>query len=288
MQSNRGGFDVDIENVTGNYSGILLTGPKSREILQQMTEEDLSSEAFPWLAAREIQIDSAMVRVLRVSYAGELGYELHMPSYQLISIYDSMWRRAEACGIRNFGGYAFNSMRMEKMYRAYGNEFTEEISGLEAGMDRFIDTSRDFIGCENLKQRQQDGYAIELAYLVFDDDLPCECFGNEGVYHNGELVGLTTGGDEAAGRIGAGDRKRGRQRRGGEEVPRSTQKPVRLDPGAGRPQPQVRGVVRNGQVSGDLPHRPRRGGAVSLCQQTGLVQPGGAGVHPIVALMAAN
>jgi len=83
---------------------------------------------------------------------------------------------------------------MEKMYRAYGHEFTEEISGFEAGMGRFIDTSRDFIGCENLKQRQQDGYSIELAYLVFDDDVACECFGNEGVYHNGELIGLTTGG----------------------------------------------------------------------------------------------
>jgi dimethylglycine dehydrogenase len=194
MQANKDDFDVDIANVTDDLSGILITGPKSREILQQMTETDLSNAAFPWLCAREIKLDSAMVRVLRVSYAGELGYELHMPSYQLLSIYDSMWRRGEAYGIRNFGGYAFNSMRMEKMYRAYGNEFTEEISGFEAGMERFIDTSRDFIGVENLKQRKQDGYTIELAYLVFDDDLPCECFGNEAVYHNGELIGLTTGG----------------------------------------------------------------------------------------------
>ena len=118
----------------------------------------------------------------------------HHTSYQLLSIYDSMCIQGEAYGIRNFGSYAFNSMRMEKMYRAYGNEFTEEISGYEAGMGRFIDTSRDFIGCENLKQRQQNGYAIELGYLVFDDDVPCECYGNEAVYHNGELIGLTTGG----------------------------------------------------------------------------------------------
>jgi dimethylglycine dehydrogenase len=194
MRSNVADFDVSMVNVTEDISSLLITGPNSRDILQQMTEEDLSNAAFAWLCAREIQLDSAMVRVLRVSYAGELGYELHMPSYQLLSIYDSMWRKAEPIGIRNFGGYAFNSMRMEKMYRAYGNEFTEEISGFEAGMDRFIDTSRDFIGCENLKQRQQDGYAIELAYLVFDDDLACECYGNEAVYHNGELIGLTTGG----------------------------------------------------------------------------------------------
>jgi len=194
MQSNLADFDVSIANVTDTISSMLITGPNSRDILQQMTEEDLSNSAFPWLCAREIKIDSAMVRVLRVSYAGELGYELHMPSYQLLSIYDSMWRKAEPVGIRNFGGYAFNSMRMEKMYRAYGNEFTEEISGFEAGMDRFIDTSRDFIGCENLKQRQQDGYTIELAYLVFEDQVPCECYGNEAIFHNGELIGLTTGG----------------------------------------------------------------------------------------------
>jgi len=194
MQMNADGYDVNIVNLTEEVSSMLITGPNSREILQTMTEDDLSHAAFPWLAAREIQLDAAKVRALRVSYAGELGYELHMPTYQLLSIYDSMWRRAEPFGIRDFGAYAFNSMRMEKMYRAYGHEFTEEISGFEAGMGRFIDTSRDFIGCENLKQRQQDGYQIELAYLVFDDDLPCECFGNEAVYHNGELVGLTTGG----------------------------------------------------------------------------------------------
>ena len=194
MRSNADGYDVDIVNLTEDVSSVLITGPNSREILQLMTEDDLSHAAFPWLAAREILLDAAKVRALRVSYAGELGYELHMPSYQLLSIYDSIWRRAEPFGIRDFGAYAFNSMRMEKMYRAYGHEFTEEISGFEAGMGRFIDTSRDFIGCENLKQRRQDGYQIELAYLVFDDDLPCECFGNEAVYHNGELIGLTTGG----------------------------------------------------------------------------------------------
>jgi dimethylglycine dehydrogenase len=194
MQTHRGDLDVTIDNVTEDLASMLVTGPKSRELLQQMTEDDLSNEAFPWLGVREIQLDSAKVRMIRVSYAGELGYELHMPAWQLLSIYDSMWRKGEPFGIRDFGGYAFNSMRMEKMYRAYGNEFTEEISGYEAGMGRFIDISRDFIGRDNLKQRQQDGYAIELAYLVFDDDVPCECYGNEAVYHNGELIGLTTGG----------------------------------------------------------------------------------------------
>ncbi|MCP4234561.1 MAG: FAD-dependent oxidoreductase, partial [Aestuariibacter sp.] len=194
MQSHADGYDVKIENVTDDNASMLVTGPNSRDILQQMTEQDLSNSAFPWLSAKEVRLDSAQVLVIRVSYAGELGYELHMPAYQLLSIYDSVCRVGAEYNLRDFGAYAFNSLRMEKMYRAYGNEFTEEISGLEAGMERFIDTSRDFIGCENIKQRAAGEFAIELAYLVFDDDVACECFGNEVVYHNGERIGLTTGG----------------------------------------------------------------------------------------------
>ena len=194
MQQHVDDFDVNIENVTDSLSSLLVTGPNSRDILQRMTEEDLSNSTFPWLSARNIKIDSATVRVIRVSYAGELGYELHMPTYQLLSIYDSICRVGEDHGLRDFGGYAFNSMRMEKMYRAYGGEFTEEISGVEAGMGRFIDTSRDFIGCENIKKRAADSGSIQLAYLLFDDDIACECYGNEAIYHNGELIGLTTSG----------------------------------------------------------------------------------------------
>ncbi len=193
MNAQSEGFDVQIDNVTESLGAILITGPKSRQILQRMTTEDLSNEAFPWLRMKEIKIDSALVRVIRVSYAGELGYELHMPSYQLLSIYDSMCRVGGDDGLRDFGGYAFNSLRMEKAYRAFGNEFTEEISGFEAGMGRFIDMSRNFVGRDALAARQ-GRYEIELAYIVFDDDVPCECYGNEAVYHEGEYVGLTTGG----------------------------------------------------------------------------------------------
>ena len=194
MQLNRLGFDVSIENITDNMAGILLTGPASRDILRQMTDADISGDAFPWLQATTMQIDSSRARVMRVSYAGELGYELHMPRYQLLSIYDSLQRVGSDFGLRDFGGYAFNSLRLEKAYRAYGSEFTEEISALEAGMNRFIDLSRDFIGRDSLIERQERGFAIKLAYLVFDDDVPCECYGNEAVFVGDDHVGLTTSG----------------------------------------------------------------------------------------------
>ena len=194
MESYADGFDVQIDNVTEDIGAVLITGPKSREILSLLTEDDLSNSALPWLSAREIQLDSANVRVMRVSYAGELGYELHMPVYQLPSIYQSLFRVGHERGLRDFGGYAFNSLRMEKMYRAWGSDYTEEISGVEAGMGRFIDTSRDFIGAENLREREKNGVETQLAYLSFDDDIKAECFGNEAVYHGDEMVGLTTGG----------------------------------------------------------------------------------------------
>ena len=131
---------------------------------------------------------------MRVSYAGELGWELHMPSWQLISIYESLFEMGSPFGIRDFGGQAFNSMRLEKMYRAYGAEFTEEISALEAGMDRFLDLSRNFIGSDNIKERQSKGVETQLAYLIFDDEIPAECFGNEAVFDGDELSGIITSG----------------------------------------------------------------------------------------------
>lgn len=80
------------------------------------------------------------------------------------------------------------------MYRAYGTEFTEEISGLEAGMERFLDLSREFIGRTNMLQRQANGLSLQLAYLIFDDQVAAECFGNEAVFANGDHTGIITGG----------------------------------------------------------------------------------------------
>ena len=196
MEWHQEGFDVTIEDITEEWGGLLLTGPKAREILEPHLEEDedISNAGFPWLSCRMMQIDSAQIFAMRVSYAGELGWELHMPSWQVLSIYESLFHNGEELGLRDFGGMALNSMRMEKMYRAYGHEFTEEISGAEACMDRFMDTSRDFIGAENIRKRQADGLEMVNAYLVFDDDIPAECFGNEAVWVDGELTGLTTGG----------------------------------------------------------------------------------------------
>ena len=194
MEQHAVGLDVSIKNLSDDWGGVLLTGPRSRDILEKITNDDISNKGFTWLSARRIMVDSADVLAMRVSYAGELGFELHMPVWQMPSIYESLEWAGREYGLRPFGGYAFNSLRMEKMYRAWGHEFTEEMSGAEAGMGRFIDTSRDFIGVDVVKDRLENGGDIQLAYLAFDDDIACEVYGNEAVFDGEEHVGLTTGG----------------------------------------------------------------------------------------------
>ena len=187
-------YDVVIENLTESWGGLLLTGPNARKILSQCTQQDLSNNAFSWLSCKTIKIDSASVFAMRVSYAGELGWELHMPTWQLISIYESLMEMGEKFGLKDFGGLAFNSMRLEKMYRAYGAEFTEEISALEAGMERFLDLDRNFIGADNIRERLSMGVKTKLAFLIFDDQIPAECFGNEAVFDGDNLSGIITSG----------------------------------------------------------------------------------------------
>ncbi len=188
-------FAVEIEDISEQWGGLLLTGPKAREILQQhCPDEDLSNSGFPWLSCKTIPLDSAEVFAMRVSYVGELGWELHMPTWQVLSIYESLCKTGTPLGLKNFGSYAMNSMRLEKKYPAYSSEFTEEISAIEAGMQRFVDTSRDFIGAANIRARQQKPLESVLAYLVFDDDIKAECFGNEAVWLNDQLIGLITSG----------------------------------------------------------------------------------------------
>ena len=194
LQQHSDGLDVDIRNVTDATGALLLTGPKAREILQPLTDTDLSTPTFPWLSAQTIEINGAEALALRLSYAGELGWELHAPYDQLPALYDALWDQGANQGLKDFGGYALNALRYEKAYRAYGHEFNETVSGVEAGMQRFIDASRDFLGRDTLQRRLDDGVTHRLGYLVFDDDLPCECHGDESVLRDGDVIGATTGG----------------------------------------------------------------------------------------------
>ena len=132
------GENVTVTDVTDGFGCLVLAGPRSRDILSQCTDQDLSNEAFRWLTAKVATIAGTEgVRLLRMNYVGELGWELHCPMAGMPAVFDALMAAGEAHGIQLFGAYAMNSLRMEKAYRGWGGELTTEISMIEADMERF-------------------------------------------------------------------------------------------------------------------------------------------------------
>lgn len=189
------GERVTITDITDDYGVLVLAGPRARDVLAQCTKTDLSNAAFRWLTAREIEVAGvAGVRALRVNYVGELGWELHVPRAGMEKVFDALMKAGEPLGIRLFGTYAMNSLRMEKAYRGWGSELTSEIDMFEGSMDRFIRLDKeDFIGRTASLNFKQRGPRIKLVYMEVDAT-DSDCRGNEPVYSNGKVVGLTTSG----------------------------------------------------------------------------------------------
>ena len=155
-QSLRPGEEVRIEDVTESRGVLVLSGPRSRDLLARLTDAPLETPSFPWLTGREIAVAGHATRVLRVSYVGELGYELHPPMAALASIYEALEREGRAFGLADYGLYAVNSMRMEKGYKAWGSELTNELTLIEADMERFFGAKKpDFVGKAATLERAQ-------------------------------------------------------------------------------------------------------------------------------------
>ena len=185
--------DVLVKDVTDDYGVLVLAGPRSREVLSKLTDVDLGNEAFPWLSAREIEVSGIPTWALRVSYVGELGWELHHPMAHMEALYDALMDAGGEYGIADFGSYAANSLRMEKAYRAWGQELDTEISPIEAGLERFVKLDKPFIGKDAIAQRTRQNIDTRLVYLTVNAE-DADAHGNEPVFANGRFVGLTTGG----------------------------------------------------------------------------------------------
>jgi dimethylglycine dehydrogenase len=185
---------AEIANVTDDFGVLVLTGPRARDVLAQATEADLGNNAFPWLTAQEIEVAGVPLRALRVSYAGELGWELHTPMAEMARVYDALMAAGEAHGIANFGAYALNSLRMEKAYKGWGAELTNEITMVEADMERFVRMDKgDFVGREALAKRQEEGIALACVYLQMGDG-DADPLGNEPILDGERIVGVSTSG----------------------------------------------------------------------------------------------
>ena len=186
---------VSITDITDDYGVLVLAGPRARDVLSACTATDLSNAGFRWLTARASTVAGVDgVRLLRVNYVGELGYELHVPMAGMPAVFDVLMAAGRPHGIRLFGTYAMNSLRMEKAYRGWGSELTTEIDMIEASMERFLRLDKgDFIGRAPTLSNKQRGPRIKLVYMEVDNT-DSDCMGNEPVYHNGKLAGITTSG----------------------------------------------------------------------------------------------
>ncbi|MDH5177643.1 MAG: FAD-dependent oxidoreductase, partial [Gammaproteobacteria bacterium] len=129
---------VRIENLSARYGTLIVVGPKSRELLSQLTRADLSNQAFPWLSVQTIDIGYTKAIAGRVNYVGELGWELHVPVEHVLSVYDLVWAAGEPLGIADFGLYAMDSLRLEKCYRSWKADLTTEYTPAMASLDRFV------------------------------------------------------------------------------------------------------------------------------------------------------
>ncbi len=188
------GEDVTVTNITNELGVLVVAGPKSRQLLASLTESDLTNDTFRWLSGKEIDIGGYTVRALRVNYVGELGWELHCPMADMLGVYEAIWASGEAYGIANFGTYAMNSLRIEKAYKGWGAELTNEISMVDAGAMRFFaDQKQHFIGKQETLNIAKQGATIKLVYFeveATDNDV----MGGEPVLDGDNVIGVTTSG----------------------------------------------------------------------------------------------
>lgn len=189
LNHNLDGEDVSIEALSADWSALTINGPKSRDVLAACTDAALDNVSFRWLSAQEIEIAGHKVWAFRMSYAGELGWEFHMPNAACLDVYNALWNAGEEFGIENYGSFAMNIMRMEKGFKGAG-ELTNEVTLPEADVMRFVDTEKDYLGKEETLANK-DNMPWICAYLEIEPDGEEDGHGGEAVMHEGKVVGST-------------------------------------------------------------------------------------------------
>ncbi len=188
---------IDIHDVTSQWGVLVVAGPESRALLNDVIRDSdpgivLGNKRFPWLSMRDVEIGMCPVRALRVSYTGALGWELHHPIEMQNYLFDLLARAGEHHSLSLFGARAQNWLRLEKSYRAFGTELGRDATPLEAGLDRFVDLSKDFYGKDAMLATDIRSKCVTLLIDGPDDACP---WGREALYSNFERVGrLTSGG----------------------------------------------------------------------------------------------
>ena len=187
LNQNRSGEDAKITALSSDWSALSLNGPRARDVLGQCTNADLGNAGFRWLSAQEITVAGHSIWAFRMSYAGELGWEFHIPSSACLDVYNALWAAGEAHGVVDYGSFAMNVMRMEKGFKGAG-ELTNEVTLAEADVLRFARSDKDYLGRDKTLNTDLPWVC---AYLEIEPDGVADGHGGEAVMLNGKVVGST-------------------------------------------------------------------------------------------------
>ncbi len=191
LDTHRNGADVTVTLRSNDWAALALNGPRAREVMAACTEADLSNAGFRWLTAQEITLAGHKVWAFRMSYAGELGWELHIPRDHALAVYDALWAAGKAHGIVDYGSFAMNALRMEKGFKG-ASELTNEVTLPEADVMRFVKLDKDYLGVEATRaSAEADSLPWVCAYLEIDSDGIVDGHGGETVMLDGAFVGAT-------------------------------------------------------------------------------------------------
>ncbi|WP_222914306.1 FAD-dependent oxidoreductase [Natrinema sp. SYSU A 869] len=171
-----------------------LWGPKSRLLLQRVTDADVSNDGFPYFGCKRMYVGDVPVIALRVSYVGELGWELWAPSEYGRKLWDTLWKAGQDLDVRPIGDSALESMRLEKGFRLWGTDIDTDVNPLEAGLPFAVDLDTEFIGKEALAEAKDDGLDSQVACLTLDDSTDV-MLGGRPVLADGEVLGYVQAGD---------------------------------------------------------------------------------------------
>ncbi|MGH6954289.1 MAG: aminomethyltransferase family protein, partial [Alphaproteobacteria bacterium] len=186
---------AQLSDVTSAWGVLSVMGPDARALLSKVTDADLSNRAFPYLSAQEIAVGYAPARALRVTYVGELGWELYVPTEFMVGAYQSILEAGQGNGLAHVGYHALDSLRSEKGYRHWGHEIGLEDSPIEAGLGFAVafDKNSPFIGRDALLRQRESRPTRRLVQFALHDPEPL-LYHDEPIWRDGELVGRITSG----------------------------------------------------------------------------------------------
>ena len=188
---------IEIQDVTSQFGAFAIAGPKSKEFLISMINDKEPSELFsnknfPWLSSKNVELDMIPILAIRVAYTGELGWELHYPVEFQNKLLDILLKAGKKFDLKLVGSRAQNWLRQEKSYRAFGNELGRDAGLVEAGLDKFVNLNKEFLGKSGLQNRSIKSKCVTL---LIDGPKDCDPWGREAIYKEGKTVGrLTSGG----------------------------------------------------------------------------------------------